>query len=700
VGHWNGHSYTADEFDEAVQAARELKDQYHAPVKIGHDDGQALAQRDGYPAVGWIENLRREGDTLIGDLKAVPARVAQLIKSGAYRGRSAEFWFNTEYGGKARPFMLKALSLLGVDAPAVESLEDMVTLYNTRQVALALDAAAGGVVCTLAGERPYKTEGGTQFHVGDYAYTPDDADPATWKLRTVVTPGGVPDAGQVGRAIAAFGKGFRGQKARIPSTDRAAVKSRLRGAWATANPDKSEDQMPDALKNSRDLVAVLLRLPDVSARGLLAWKFAHPTDARLAAGPSTGDIQSAVLDALAQQYPPALGEDEDAGSEPTQDGPSQNVIDWFLSGSSMSVVVSDQDVDNLWEIPFSYDAGTDTATLGQPVSVKGTYTPFAGGETGEPQPETPDADETQPPAGAGPMPGAGMGAPAAPATAAMSAAERGHVLTGISTELARLARTEPDVPGLRRLSDLARVPVVYRLAEPDVQQAVAGILSALDDTLARLGETTAGKPGMGFIRATLAEVKRKLAGMKFPQAAATVATNSRGGTDMDSRVLARTLGLPETAGEQEILAALGRGHAAPQQAPDTVLALSREVATLKADAEQRRLAGVLDAAQAEGRLTKAMRGELVRLSAQAGPSAVESILSAMPVVVDMAERGKDGDAPQGLPGQLRPGAVAILKRAAPEALERLSDRRTLAQKRDAVLAENQRERLARGRLSG
>jgi hypothetical protein len=93
-----------------------------------------------------------------------------------------------------------------------------------------------------------RTQGGTTYPASDYAYTPDKEHPSTWKLRLTSSPGGKPDAGIVGAAIAALGKGFRGNKVEIPSSDLPAVKARVRSAWKQANPDRDISEMPEVLK--------------------------------------------------------------------------------------------------------------------------------------------------------------------------------------------------------------------------------------------------------------------------------------------------------------------------------------------------------------------------------------------------------------------------------------------------------------------
>jgi predicted nucleic acid-binding Zn-ribbon protein len=93
-----------------------------------------------------------------------------------------------------------------------------------------------------------KTEDGKNYTASDYAYIPDAEKPSTWKLRLTDEPGGSPSAKIVGAAVAALGKGFRGQKVEIPMKDLPKVKAKVRSAWKKANPDKETSDMPDAIK--------------------------------------------------------------------------------------------------------------------------------------------------------------------------------------------------------------------------------------------------------------------------------------------------------------------------------------------------------------------------------------------------------------------------------------------------------------------
>lgn len=87
-----------------------------------------------------------------------------------------------------------------------------------------------------------KKEGDENLPASAYAYTPDPAKPSTWKLR-------IDDATHVSAAVAAIGKGFRGQKVAIPAADLPAVKKAIRAAWLKHYPKKTQKDLPPILRN-------------------------------------------------------------------------------------------------------------------------------------------------------------------------------------------------------------------------------------------------------------------------------------------------------------------------------------------------------------------------------------------------------------------------------------------------------------------
>lgn len=106
-------------------------------------------------------------------------------------------------------------------------------------------------------EKVYKTENGMRFPAEAYAYVPDPESPSTWKLRLWEDPEKKETPRQVGMAIAALSPGgFRGNRVEIPREDLPKVKARIRAAWKKANPDASEDDLPDVLREGADKDAV------------------------------------------------------------------------------------------------------------------------------------------------------------------------------------------------------------------------------------------------------------------------------------------------------------------------------------------------------------------------------------------------------------------------------------------------------------
>jgi len=139
VGKWKGSkevNITKDAIPAFVSSFNELttnpKLNYEPPVKLGHDENQKLLQADGYPAAGWISSLKAKGDILVASFKSVPKKLGGLIKAGAYKKVSAEFYQDYEIGGKKYPWVLRAVSLLGADVPAVKTIADIQALYSEQ----------------------------------------------------------------------------------------------------------------------------------------------------------------------------------------------------------------------------------------------------------------------------------------------------------------------------------------------------------------------------------------------------------------------------------------------------------------------------------------------------------------------------------------------------------------------------------------
>lgn len=93
------------------------------------------------------------------------------------------------------------------------------------------DAVANAISPLIDKQKPTKTDGGIKRSAEDFAFVPDSEKPSTWKLPLTDATGKV-TRDKLGAAAAAFSPGgFRGQKVKIPSSDVAAVKAKIRSAY-------------------------------------------------------------------------------------------------------------------------------------------------------------------------------------------------------------------------------------------------------------------------------------------------------------------------------------------------------------------------------------------------------------------------------------------------------------------------------------
>lgn len=121
VGSW--HTSTGP-FDvdrallEHIVEAHQAHVMRHPVIKLGHVDPRF----DGQPAVGYVDNLRVDGDVLLGDFAGVPRAFADIAAT-AFPDRSVEVFYQFEdQAGTTWPAVLTAVALLGASAPAVSAL--------------------------------------------------------------------------------------------------------------------------------------------------------------------------------------------------------------------------------------------------------------------------------------------------------------------------------------------------------------------------------------------------------------------------------------------------------------------------------------------------------------------------------------------------------------------------------------------------
>ena len=165
-----GDFWSRDQLEAMALAARELAAEIKAPNKIGHSDVQTLLKNSGLPAatpgempaVGWLDGATArvvDGEdgveaVLVMDAKAVPKQFSKLVDAGAYRTRSAELSrVTSQITQKTYDWVVTGLAWLGAKLPAVQTLEDVVALYERAELepptgvrAYVVYAAADGAI--------------------------------------------------------------------------------------------------------------------------------------------------------------------------------------------------------------------------------------------------------------------------------------------------------------------------------------------------------------------------------------------------------------------------------------------------------------------------------------------------------------------------------------------------------------------------
>lgn len=116
---------TKDDIDEMVN---NFKNGVREPIlNLDHSDKltDKVKRSLSVLSLGFVSDLKRIGTKLVADFKEVPAKLAELIKAGSLKKRSAEF-FKKGYiaNGKVYNNVLSAVSFFGHDAPAINTLNN------------------------------------------------------------------------------------------------------------------------------------------------------------------------------------------------------------------------------------------------------------------------------------------------------------------------------------------------------------------------------------------------------------------------------------------------------------------------------------------------------------------------------------------------------------------------------------------------
>lgn len=131
---------TENDLDEIVEAFASLSGTniVKPHLKLGHTDAQKwFGQKDGIPALGWITKVWRAGSKLLASVSDVPESIIGMIRAKRYHNVSAEVYWDAgiEHEGKKFNRVLSAVSLLGVEMPAVKDLAGLASaLFKTGPI--------------------------------------------------------------------------------------------------------------------------------------------------------------------------------------------------------------------------------------------------------------------------------------------------------------------------------------------------------------------------------------------------------------------------------------------------------------------------------------------------------------------------------------------------------------------------------------
>lgn len=134
-----GDFWSTADLEAIASANRDLAAELKPPAKLGHGRRQALLAASGLtdgemPAVGWADGasfrVSEDGSKLLADIRKVPAKLAELIKAGAWRTRSVELGrVTSQTSEKTYDWAVTGFAWLGGQLPAVRTLDDVFALY-------------------------------------------------------------------------------------------------------------------------------------------------------------------------------------------------------------------------------------------------------------------------------------------------------------------------------------------------------------------------------------------------------------------------------------------------------------------------------------------------------------------------------------------------------------------------------------------
>lgn len=167
TGTWTGSQgptkFTIQDLDSIVASFSALGSKLGLKphLKLGHTDAQKFfGQRNGFPSLGEVYRVWRDGDVLFADFVNVPEALLDLVKKRRYTQVSVELYPKYEYEGQQFVNVLVGVALLGAELPAVKGLKDLAdALYKELATEF---SEQGKLEFTMPAENQTQTQTQTQ----------------------------------------------------------------------------------------------------------------------------------------------------------------------------------------------------------------------------------------------------------------------------------------------------------------------------------------------------------------------------------------------------------------------------------------------------------------------------------------------------------------------------------------------------------
>jgi len=124
-----GDNITPEYLDSLVDTFNKVGSKVKPRLRLTHNKTDSASATQ-MASLGWVQNLKRDGNTLITDFKSVPKKVADLIDKQAFGRFSPGIYPKLSLNGIEHKNVLDHVALLGSDLPANTDIDGLISLYG------------------------------------------------------------------------------------------------------------------------------------------------------------------------------------------------------------------------------------------------------------------------------------------------------------------------------------------------------------------------------------------------------------------------------------------------------------------------------------------------------------------------------------------------------------------------------------------